>query len=91
MPYLIYIYYGDVIKSAIASHITSLPFVQVQIKENIKARVTGLYEGNSSVTGEFPTKCSIYAENVFIWWRHHEIFYDAITSRRKLMPFLYNP
>ena len=35
-----------------------------------KLRVTGQCEGNSSVTGEFPTQGAINAENVSIWWRH---------------------
>ena len=37
-----------------------------------KLRVTGLCDGNSSVTGEFPTQRASNAENVSIWWRHHE-------------------
>ena len=40
-------------------------------KKISKLRVTGLWEGNSPVTGEFSTERSIYAENVSIWWRHH--------------------
>ena len=38
-----------------------------------KLRVTGLCEGNSSVTGEFPAKRASNAENVSIWWRHHMV------------------
>ena len=36
-----------------------------------KLRVTGLCEGNSLVTGEFPAQKASNAENVSIWWRHH--------------------
>ena len=36
-----------------------------------KLRVTGLCEGNSPVTGEFPAQIASNAENVSIWWRHH--------------------
>ena len=36
-----------------------------------KLRVTGLCEGNSLVTGEFPAQRASNAENVSIWWRHH--------------------
>ena len=36
-----------------------------------KLRVTGLCEGNSPLTGEFPTQRASNAENVSIWWRHH--------------------
>ena len=28
--------------------------------------------GNSPVTGEFPAQMASNAENVSIWWRHHE-------------------
>ena len=38
-----------------------------------KLRVTGLCEGNSPVTGEFSAQRASNAENVSIWWRHHEI------------------
>ena len=37
-----------------------------------KRSVTGLYEGNSPVTSEFPAQRASNAENVSIWWRHHE-------------------
>ena len=36
-----------------------------------KLRVTGLCEGNSPVTGEFPSQRASNAENLSIWWRHH--------------------
>ena len=34
-------------------------------------RVTGLCEGNSPVTGEFPAQGASNAENASIWWRHN--------------------
>ena len=40
-------------------------------KKKSKLRITGLCEGNSPVTGEFPQRAS-NAENVSIWRRHHE-------------------
>ena len=40
-------------------------------KKTSKRRVTGLCEGNSLVTGEFPAQRASNAENVSIWWRHH--------------------
>ena len=36
-----------------------------------KLRVTGLCEGNSPVTGEFPTQRTNKAENFSSWWSHH--------------------
>ena len=41
-------------------------------KKRSKLRVTGLCEGNSPVTGEFPTQRASNMENVSIWWRHHD-------------------
>ena len=48
-----------------------------------KLRVTGLYEGNSPVTGEFPAQRANNAENVSIWWRHHDpsIWYSHALLR----------
>ena len=42
-------------------------------KKTLKLRVTGLCEGNSPGTGEFPAQMASNAENVTIWWRHHGI------------------
>ena len=42
-------------------------------KETSKLRVTGLCVGNSPGTGEFPAQMASYAENVSIWWRHHDL------------------
>ena len=42
-------------------------------KKTAKLRVTGLFAGNSPVTGEFPAQRTSNAENAFIWWRHHEV------------------
>ena len=41
-------------------------------KKTSKLRVTGLCAGNSPVTGEFPAQMASNAENVSIWWRHHD-------------------
>ena len=42
-------------------------------KKTSKLRVTGLCEGNSPGTGEFPAQMASNAENVSIWWRHHAV------------------
>ena len=47
------------------------PFIQAQIKETSKLRVTGLCAGNLPVTGEFSTQMASNADNVSIWRRHH--------------------
>ena len=69
-------HYDDVRMGATASQITSLtivyqPFIQTQIKENIKARRHWPLCGEFTGTGEFPAQRASYAENVSIWWRHH--------------------
>ena len=45
---------------------------KAHIKEISKLRITGLCAGNSPVTGEFPAQRASNAENVSIWWRHHD-------------------
>ena len=40
-------------------------------KKTSKFRVTGFCEGNSLMTGQFPSQRASNAENVSIWWRHH--------------------
>ena len=40
-------------------------------KKISKLRVTGLCEGNSPVTGEFPAQMASNVETVSLWWRHH--------------------
>ena len=63
---------------AMASQITSLTIVYSTVysgmdkKKTSKLRVTGLCAGNSPVTGEFPAQRASKAENVSIWWRHHD-------------------
>ena len=62
-----------------ASQITSLTIINSTVyakrrpKETSKLRVTGLCEGNSPVTGEFPAQMASNGENVSIWWRHHAL------------------
>ena len=48
-------------------------------KTTSKLRVTGLCEGNSPGTGEFPTQMASNAENVSIWWRHHDTAERHVT------------
>ena len=65
---------------AMASQITSLMNAYSTVysgADQRKLRVTGLCEGNSPVTGEFPAQKASYAENVSIWWRHHAYAYSG--------------
>ena len=49
------------------------PFIQTHIKENIKAPRHWPLCGEFTGTGEFPAQRASYAENVAIWWRHHDL------------------
>ena len=57
-------------------------------KKISKLCVTGLCEGNSPVTCEFPTQRASHTENVSIWWLHHDInffnFFNKIQINTKL-------
>ena len=50
-------------------------------KKTSKLRVTGLCEGNSPVTSEFPAQRTSYAESVSIWWRHHILEHSSLGHR----------
>ena len=54
-----------------ASWLFTQLFFRHRSKKTSKVCVTGLCEGNSPGTGEFPTQKARYAGNVSIWWRHH--------------------
>ena len=76
------LHYSDVIMGSMASQLTSLTVVnstvysveiiQWRSKKTSTLRVTGLCVGNSPITGEFPAQMASTAENVSIWWRHHD-------------------
>ena len=53
-------------------------------KKTSKLRVTGLCEGNSPGTGEFIAQMASNAENVSIWWRHHDMSTMASQTSTKL-------
>ena len=64
---------------AMASQITNLTIVYKTVysrhrsKKTPTLRVTGLYAVNWPVTGEFPAQRASNAENVSIWWIHHDL------------------
>ena len=55
-------------------------------KKTPKLRVTGLREGNSLVTGEFPTQRLSNTGNISIWWRHHDVQTFHLSCMTKAMP-----
>ena len=73
------LHYNDAIMDEMASQITRLNHCLLnrlfrrRLKKTSKPRVTGLCAANSPVTGEFPALMTSYAEDVSIWWRHHEV------------------
>ena len=73
---------------AMASQITSLTIVYSIVhsgtdqRKTPKLRVTGICAGNSPVTSKLPAQMVSNAENVSIWWRHHDIVdYDLVVFR----------
>ena len=56
-------------------------------KKISKLRVTGLCAGKSPVTGEFPAQRASNAENIPIWWRHHEIMSSIYHNPSSVVPF----
>ena len=58
-------------------------------KKTSKLRVTGLYAGNSPVTGEFPAQIASNAENVSIWLRHHETIVEVRAWMSNYTPLSY--
>ena len=79
-------HYSDVMMGAMASQITSLglliqPFIQVQIKQNIKVLhhwpLCGEFTGDRWI----PAQMASNAENVYTWWRHH-IWLVRFASRK---------
>ena len=48
------------------------PLFRRRLKKTSKLRASALCVGNSPVTSEFPAQMASNAENVSIWWRHHE-------------------
>ena len=58
-------------------------------KKTSMIRMTGRFEGNSPVTGEFPKQRASKAENVSIWWRHNATGCWGRTKQRS--PSLLSP
>ena len=71
-----FVHYNGVIMGAIASQIISPTIVYSivysdadQRKQQSSASLAFVWE----FTGEFPAQMASYAENVYIWWRHHAV------------------
>ena len=55
-----------IVYSAVALRLFTQPFIGRRSKKTSKLRVTGLYAGNSPLTGEFPAQMVSNMENVSI-------------------------
>ena len=55
-------------------------------KKTSKLRVTGLCAGNSPGTGEFSAQMTHSAENVSIWWRHHDVHHPLFWKTKNFYP-----
>ena len=84
-------HYSDIIRSVMASEITSLSIVYSTVcclcrhisKETSLLHFIGLCEGNSPVTSEFPPQRVSNTENVCIWRQLHDVWgfhYAAMGS-----------
>ena len=72
-----------------ASPLFTQPFIRCRSKKASKLSVTGLCVGNSPGTGEFPAQMASNAENVSIWWRHHDIrATHSYITRVKVHPLI---
>ena len=79
-------HYNDVIMSAMASQITGVSIVYLTVSSGSDQRKhqsfssLAFVRGNPPVTGKFPTQRASYAENVSIWWRHHEVNIRSVNG-----------
>ena len=73
---------------AVMSQITSLTIVYSNVysgadkRKHQSSASLAFVRGNSPVTGEFPAQRASNAENVSIWWRHHDFL--CIVSKVNL-------
>ena len=80
-------HYSDGIMSGMASQITGVSIVCSTVcsgadkKKTPKLRVTGLCEGNSPVTGGFPSQKTSNTENISTRWRHHGLQLPTIYHK----------
>ena len=67
----------DVIMSAIASQITSLTIGYSTVYSGADQ---SKHQSSASLAfhGEFPAQMDSNAENVSIWWRHHEVLNERL-------------
>ena len=69
----VYAHYNDAIMGAMASQITNLTIVYSAVYSGEDQRK---YQSSASSAGDrwIPAQMASNAENVSIWWRHHDLF-----------------
>ena len=65
--------WGDGVSNHQHGHCLLNRLLRRRSKQISNFRITGLCEGNSPVTGEFPAQLASNARNVTIWWLHHDL------------------
>ena len=85
------VHYSDVILSTMETQITGVSIVCSPVcsdqRKYQSSALLALCEGNSPVTGEFPSQKASNAENLSVWWRHHGQSYRRLlkTSEQVVM------
>ena len=69
---MILIHYSDFKMGAMASQITSLTIVYSRVYSGADQRKHQSSASLTFVTGEFSAQITSNAENISIWWRHHD-------------------
>ena len=72
------VYNSTVVSKSSASRLFTQPFIQAQIKENIKAPRHWPLCGEFTGARWIPSTTS-NAENASIWWRHHELLWFVLS------------
>ena len=86
-------HYSDVIMGAMTSQITSLANVYSTVysgADQRKHKAPHHWPLCGEFTGEFPTQMDSNAENVSVWWRHHNVTDKNIDEKVPIWsPYLY--
>ena len=67
-----------------AARLFTQSFIRAQIKENIKVPRHWPSCEEFTGTGEFPAQRASNAENVSIWWRHHDSIVTIISKHQQI-------
>ena len=77
---IVWYHYSDVIMGAMASQITSLAIVYSTVYSGADQRKHQSSASLAFVWGEFPAQMASNAENISIWWHHHDCERNAMQD-----------